>query len=132
MANSITSVAVAEIGIGPGLRHAPPVLGPSEEVADLRLLADGSAPLLLVREEMRDHGVVLDGLRVLGVEADLDREHGRALVGVRPDHLRLVVLARRRRRTEPDLHAVAVRAEVVLAQLGRRQASQRVADFVEQ
>ena len=34
--------AVAQIGIGPGLRHASPAVGPSEEVADVGLLADDS------------------------------------------------------------------------------------------
>ena len=81
---------------------------------------------------MRDHSVVVDGFRIFAVEADFDRENACVLVGVGSDHLRFVVLLRRGHRSEPHLHAIAVRTVVIFAELRWREPAHRLAHFVEQ
>src|SRR5579859_5506317 len=110
-------LGIAEVGIGPDLRHAPPVVGPTEEAADHGVRAELSTPPALRSEQAGDHRLVLRFVRVLAVETDLESKSGRLRDVLAPDDLRLIVLARRLVRAKPDLHAIAVVRAAQLAQV---------------
>src|SRR5947207_579094 len=69
-------IIVAEVGVGPCLRHPAPPVGPSEERTGHRIGSEDLAPRPLAGDEPFERGLVVGQLRMLGVKADLQRENG--------------------------------------------------------
>jgi hypothetical protein len=124
-------LGITHVGICPDLGHPAPMLGAAEEGPDDRLVTEFWTPDVFGSEETGYHSLVVGLFGMLAVEANLKGEDGCVGSVLAPDRLRLVVLAWRILRSEPDLEAVAVVHAAQQAEIFRYEPAHGVRDVPE-